>query len=181
MERMTNAEIKVAPVKLGMVLSGGGARGVAHIGVLKALRDDGIHVTHFAGTSAGALVGVMAAAGCSDDEMLAFWTDSQPFRIRHLAMRATGFFEATSYVDVLKDYVKYERFEELPCRLSVAVTAMVEGKIRYFSEGPLWPIVLAAQELYELGIEAGGKSFTRHPSDRWGDRMTESTELRCKS
>jgi NTE family protein len=50
---------------IGLVLSGGGARGVAHIGVLKALEEQGVEVTHISGTSAGAVVGAMFAAGNS--------------------------------------------------------------------------------------------------------------------
>ena len=50
---------------IGLVLSGGGARGAAHIGVIKALEEHGIFPTHIAGTSAGAIVGGLYAAGIS--------------------------------------------------------------------------------------------------------------------
>ncbi len=53
----------------GIVLSGGGARGMAHIGVLKALEENNIPIDYIAGTSAGALVGAMYAAGKSPKEM----------------------------------------------------------------------------------------------------------------
>jgi len=55
--------------RIGLALSGGGARGLAHIGVLRALEEAGIEVDIIAGTSMGALVGGMYASGYSPDEM----------------------------------------------------------------------------------------------------------------
>ncbi|NCD42042.1 MAG: hypothetical protein EOL88_08120 [Bacteroidia bacterium] len=56
--------------KVAVVLSGGGAKGMAHIGVLKALEDNNIPVDYIAGTSIGAIVGGMYACGMSPDEMI---------------------------------------------------------------------------------------------------------------
>jgi NTE family protein len=50
-------------MKIGLVLSGGGVRGVANIGVIKALEEHGIFPTHIAGTSTGAIVGALYANG----------------------------------------------------------------------------------------------------------------------
>lgn len=55
--------------KIGLALSGGGARGVAHIGVLKALEQLHVPVDYIAGTSMGAIVGGLYASGMSPDEM----------------------------------------------------------------------------------------------------------------
>jgi NTE family protein len=56
--------------KVGLVLSGGGAKGIAHIGVLKALEESEIPIDYIAGTSIGALIGAFYAAGYSPDEIL---------------------------------------------------------------------------------------------------------------
>jgi len=61
-----------AQQKIGLVLSGGGATGLAHIGVLKALEERGIPIHYITGTSAGALVGSMYAAGYSPEEIEAY-------------------------------------------------------------------------------------------------------------
>ena len=61
-----------AQQKVGLVLSGGGATGLAHIGVLKALEERGIPIDYITGTSAGALVGSMYAAGYSPEEIEAY-------------------------------------------------------------------------------------------------------------
>jgi NTE family protein len=58
-------------MKLGLVLSGGGARGVAHIGVLKALEEMGVKFSTVSGTSAGSIVGSLYAYGYSPDEIFA--------------------------------------------------------------------------------------------------------------
>lgn len=56
---------------VGLVLSGGGAKGIAHIGVIRALEDHGIPVDYIAGTSMGAIVGGLYAAGYTTEEMMA--------------------------------------------------------------------------------------------------------------
>jgi NTE family protein len=58
------------PQKVGLVLSGGGAKGSVHIGVIKALEDNGIPIDYIAGTSVGAIIGSLYAIGYSPDEML---------------------------------------------------------------------------------------------------------------
>jgi NTE family protein len=58
---------------VGLVLSGGGARGIAHIGAIKALQEAGIHPDYISGASAGAIVGAFYAASYSCEEMLTFF------------------------------------------------------------------------------------------------------------
>ncbi len=62
--------------KVGLALGGGGARGVAHIGVLKALEELGIPVDYVAGTSMGAVVGGLYASGMSPEEIEASFRDA---------------------------------------------------------------------------------------------------------
>ena len=61
--------------KVGLVLSGGGAKGAAHIGVLKYIEEMGIPIDYIAGTSMGSIVGGMYALGYSSDEILAIISD----------------------------------------------------------------------------------------------------------
>lgn len=60
--------------KVGLVLSGGGARGIAHVGVIKALEEHGIPVDYIAGTSMGAIVSGLYACGYSPEEMMDLFT-----------------------------------------------------------------------------------------------------------
>ncbi|MDR1436763.1 MAG: patatin-like phospholipase family protein [Candidatus Symbiothrix sp.] len=61
------------PQKVGLTLSGGGAKGAVHIGVIKALEENNIPIDYIAGTSVGAIVGSLYAMGYSPEEMLAFF------------------------------------------------------------------------------------------------------------
>jgi NTE family protein len=63
--------------KIGLVLSGGGARGGAHIGVLKALEELHIPIDYIAGTSMGAIIGAFYAAGYSPQEIEQFVAETQ--------------------------------------------------------------------------------------------------------
>jgi len=60
---------ETAAPKIGLVLSGGAARGLAHVGVLKALEEQGIHIDAIAGTSMGAVIGGLYASGYKIDEL----------------------------------------------------------------------------------------------------------------
>ena len=66
---------------IGLALGGGGVRGVAHIGIIKALVDSGFKIGAIAGTSAGALVGALFASGCSPEEILELYEGIDPRRM----------------------------------------------------------------------------------------------------
>jgi len=63
------APLAEAREKIGLVLGGGGARGAAHIGVLRALEREHIPVDYIAGTSMGAIIGALYASGYTVDEI----------------------------------------------------------------------------------------------------------------
>ena len=67
----------ISAQKVALVLSGGGAKGTAHIGVIKALEEAGIPIDYVAGTSAGAIIGGMYAAGFSIQEMEAVFENPE--------------------------------------------------------------------------------------------------------
>lgn len=69
-EEKRDVPVKNKNVKIGLALGGGGARGIAHIGVLKAFEENGITFDYVSGTSAGSIVGAMYAFGKTADEML---------------------------------------------------------------------------------------------------------------
>ncbi len=131
-------------MRIGLALSGGGVRGLAHVGVINALRENDIAISDFSGVSAGALVGVMAAAECSVEDMLDFWTETNPLSVWNLALGGPAIFNTLNYVEPLKRFVKAENFEELPHGLTVCASEMLSGRLDYFDSGPLWPIVLAS-------------------------------------
>jgi len=77
--------------KTGLVLSGGGTRGFAHIGALKALEEDGIRPDVVSGTSVGSIVGAMYADGFTPDRMLEIFRKYSIFRLSRPSFSRRGF------------------------------------------------------------------------------------------
>ncbi len=83
---------------VGLVLSGGGARGVAHVGVIKFLEEIGVLPNVVAGTSAGALVGSLYAAGYNAQEMLDFFLRTTVFSPKNYAFRKPGLIDLEGFI-----------------------------------------------------------------------------------
>jgi NTE family protein len=131
--------------RLGLVLSGGGSRGLAHAGVLRALTEEGIEPECIAGSSSGALIGALYAAGYDCEKTLAFFDDTNPFRFSRLALRKPGFFDSEKILHDLERWFPEDSFEALEGRLFVAVTDLIAGRLEIFSSGPLiWPLLASA-------------------------------------
>src|SRR6266851_170478 len=79
--RLANQTRQINRPRVGLALSGGAARGIAHVGVLRALEENAIPVDAIAGASAGALIGGLYAAGVSISQLEAM---ARKFRWRHM-------------------------------------------------------------------------------------------------
>ena len=99
-EKKRDIPVKNKKVKLGLALGGGGARGVAHIGVLKAFEENGITFDFVAGTSAGSIVGAMYSFGKTPEEMLKI---ARTLDVKDI--RKSKFFMA-SKTDGIEDLIK---------------------------------------------------------------------------
>ena len=130
--------------RLGMVLSGGGSRGLAHIGVLKALAEEGIEPDCFSATSSGAIIAALYAAGHSPDEMLRFFETNHPFRISKLALFKPGIFDTDKVVADFLEYFPEDSFEALGKKVFITATDIVEGRPEIFASGRLIPAILAS-------------------------------------
>ncbi len=129
---------------LGIVLSGGGARGVAHVGVLEALREHGFEPDCASGTSSGAIAGALWAAGYDGPEMLRFFEERSPFRLSKLAVRKPGIIDTDKVVSDFRDYFPEDRFEALGKKLYVTATDLVQARMDVFESGPLIAPLLAS-------------------------------------
>jgi NTE family protein len=129
---------------LGMVLSGGGSRGLAHIGVLKALAEEGIEPDCLSATSAGAIVAALYSAGYSPAEMLEFFETKHPFRVSKLALRKPGFIDTDKVVADLLEYFPDDSFERLGKKVFMTATDIAAGRLEIFASGRLIPAVLAS-------------------------------------
>lgn len=132
---------------LGIVLSGGGSRGIAHIGVLRALGERGIRPDCLAGTSAGAIVGALYAAGYSSDEMVTFFYEKSPFRLSKVSLTKPGIIDIDKVVADFEEYFPDDSFEALDTRLSVVATDILNGEREVFDSGPLILPVLASSSV----------------------------------
>ncbi|HYG02003.1 MAG TPA: patatin-like phospholipase family protein [Chryseosolibacter sp.] len=131
-------------MKIGLVLSGGGARGVGHVGVLKALDECGVKPDYIAGTSAGALIGALYCQGYSPDEILKILESTSFFRKLRIAWTLKGLLRIDGLTELLRKYIKTDEFSALSTPLVVAATDIRKGKIQYFSTGALIAPVLGS-------------------------------------
>ncbi len=131
-------------MNIGLVLSGGGARGAAHIGVIKALEENGIFPTHISGTSAGAIVGALYAAGVSWSEMLNFFKTISIFQTNRYARNKPGFIDTEKFYDDLQTYFIKDNFDSLKKPLFVTAANIIDGTLKVFSKGQLIKPIMAS-------------------------------------
>ncbi len=131
-------------IKIGIALSGGGVRGISHLGVLKALDEVGIVPTKISGTSAGAIVGAMYCQGYSPEEVLKIIVETNYFKFMRPAISLTGILKMDAMESLFKLYLGHNDFSQLGTPLSVAATDIKKGKVIYFSEGELVRPIMAS-------------------------------------
>jgi NTE family protein len=124
-------------MKVGLVLSGGGARGISHLGVIKALEEFGVNIDCVAGTSAGAVIGALYGYGYKPDEIFGLVTSASIFRSLKIAWTWKGLLSLENVQEVLKKYLPIDNFSSLKVPLTVAATDIKHGRIEYFSHGEL--------------------------------------------
>ncbi|HEY6660147.1 MAG TPA: patatin-like phospholipase family protein, partial [Pyrinomonadaceae bacterium] len=112
---------------IGLALSGGAARGVAHVGVLKALSENGIRIDYIAGTSAGSLVGGAFASGMSLDEIADLARKLRWRDIGRVTMSRLGVQSNERLEQYLRARLPISRFEDLPIPLAVVATELKTG------------------------------------------------------
>lgn len=146
---------------IGIVFSGGGARTMAHLGLIKALEAENIRATHVSGTSAGAIVAALYAAGYSADEILDFFKKTVLFKISFYAMSQSGLLHTDEYSAIFKKYFVRDDFDALDKKLYVAATDILEARPRIFHEGKLIPALLAstAYPMVFEPVEIDGKWY----------------------
>ncbi len=130
--------------EIGLVLSGGGARGIAHIGVLKALDELNIHPTVISGTSAGSIIGVLYAMGLSSQDMIDFVGHSSLWKFFRFEWSAGGLSNLNYLKERLIQIGIPPNFEDLQKKLYVTATNLTKGKTEIFNEGPLLDTILAS-------------------------------------
>lgn len=121
--------------KLGYALSGGGAKGFAHLGVLRVLEEHGLKPKIITGTSAGSLAGVFYADGFELEEIMDLFKGKQFKEFVEVAIPTSGFFKATGIAKFLKNNLRSTKFEQLQIPFHVVATNWDSAEIAVFSEG----------------------------------------------
>ncbi|TVZ53125.1 patatin-like phospholipase family protein [Dokdonia sp. Hel_I_53] len=133
--------------RIGVVLSGGGHRGAAHAGMLKAMEEFNLEPDVISGSSAGAIVGAIYAAGHSPETILDIFKNIKLFSFSFYARRKAGIIDSERFEDILKPYFTSNSFENLQKTLLITTTNIVKGEVRVFEKGPLIPSILASAAL----------------------------------
>lgn len=131
----------------GLVLSGGGARGFAHLGVLQALNEADIFPDIVSGTSAGALVGVLYCDGNSPREILKIMKLQSKLDYMRPVVPRNGLLQISGVAKLLEIHLKAKNFEDLKIPLFICATDLNNGKAVYFSKGKLITPVIASSSI----------------------------------
>src|SRR3954469_9067981 len=116
-------------LRVGLALSGGAARGIAHVGVLRALVENDIPIDAIAGASAGALIGGCYAAGVPIDKLVEMagtfrWRHTQRPSFSRLGLQSNARME-----DFLRAHLPVTRFEDLRIPFAAMVTDLLKGEL----------------------------------------------------
>jgi NTE family protein len=130
---------------IGLVLSGGGARGFAHIGVVRALREAGIHIDYVGGASIGAVIGAGVAADWSHEQMVETYRqcffDTNPlsdWTFPFVSLRG-----GRKVSRLLRHAFGERDIEDLPLPFFAVSSNLTAGALNVHERGPLWPALRA--------------------------------------
>lgn len=133
-------------IGVAVVLGGGGARGIAHVGVLEELENAGIPIDIIVGCSAGSLVGALYANHPCAQDLLSIL---MPLKKEHLLeinlfSRCYGLGHGDGLKKFLLKYLGHTEFYELKIPLIIVATELFTGEMICFNNGPIAPVVHAS-------------------------------------
>ncbi len=131
----------------GLVLSGGGTRGFAHLGVVQALYEAGIYPDVISGTSAGSIAGAFLAAGKNPREIAELFKQGSFFQYTKLQIPRDGLMKLDGLKELIGKEIQAKNIEELPVPLFVTVSNLNTGEVEYRNKGSLEENVLASSSI----------------------------------
>lgn len=131
-------------LKLGLALGGGGARGAAHIGVLKHFEKLGIKPDLISGTSAGAIVAALYAFNVSLDKIEASLKSMKPVSLSAFQINGLGLFENRDLKRVLEEHLQGKDIEDASIPISFVCTDINSGKRVVLRSGNIVDAVMAS-------------------------------------
>lgn len=131
-------------MKRPFVLSGGGNRGFAHLGVLKAFAETGIIPEAIAATSAGSIIGALICDGYTPDEILEMAIHNKLYSIFDWAFPIKGLMSLRPLQEFLQKNLRHKHFEDLVIPLFITATNLNVGNQAIFDRGEIISAVIAA-------------------------------------
>lgn len=129
------------PRRIGLALGGGGARGAAHLGVLKVLEQEGIRPDCVVGVSAGSVVGAGYCAGISVAEMEEIALDWQWSKLGHIVLPRLGFFDSRRLESYVTEVIGDLQFADLSIPFAAVAADILTGQLVVLREGPVaWAV-----------------------------------------
>lgn len=125
------------PYKIGIALSGGGARGFAHAGALQAFEEMGIKPDIIAGVSAGSVVTALYASGLKPLEILQIFANAKFSDFAELGMPSGGFFAMEGFTKFIRENLRHARIEDLPLPALICATDIDNGVPVAFDNGSI--------------------------------------------
>lgn len=149
--------------KVGLALSGGAARGFAHLGVIKVLKEHNIPIDFIAGTSAGSFAGGAIAAGMSVDNIIELGKKLSWYRISKLSFSTKGLISNKPIADLIKNEFPFNKFEDLMIPFAAVATDLETGREKVFKdEGDIGFAICAScaiPGIFAPLIDSEGKQF----------------------
>lgn len=120
--------------KTGLVLSGGGTKGIAHAGVLQFLNEKNIEIDVLSCCSAGSIVGCLHAVGKTPEEILEFFNSVYFFNWKHFAFNQPGLVSSFVFTNYLKPIFHDMQLKDLDKEVKIVATELVSGTQKIFDE-----------------------------------------------
>jgi NTE family protein len=130
--------------KIGLALGSGGARGFAHLGVIKALKDAGIPIHLIAGSSMGALVASFYGAGIDMDRLYKISTAFKRKYFLDFTVPKMGFISGKKVKEFIRVFTHGKNIEELSIPIGIVATDLLTGEKVVFHTGPVADAVRAS-------------------------------------
>lgn len=177
--------------KISLVLSMGGARGIAHIGVIETLLEYGYEIASITGSSMGAMVGAMYATGRMTEckEWLCSWDKRKMFQLADLTLSRDGLVKGDRFIRELKQIVPDVLIESLPLPYAALATDIVSEQEVKFTSGSLFDAIRASISIPMVfrprphgRTHTGGRRLAQSPASapRYSHTWRSACGRRCQ-
>lgn len=134
------------PTSISLVLGGGGARGLAHIGVIRWLEENNYRIDSISGCSMGALVGGIYAMGKLEEftQWVSAISTMDIFRLMDITLGSAGLVKGDRIIETLRELTGEKKIEELPISFTAVASDIINEKEVWLSRGPLFDAIRAS-------------------------------------